>query len=392
MAAQKVCVIGSGVAGLAVADSLAPYPIDVTLVDKNPYPGGQSVFYGCKAVDSCVKCGVCLVRDKMESLQSSGTGDLLLSSEPVSYERLDNGAHRIEIQSRQFGISGEACTECGRCMEVCPEGSITLLQGWKYFIDDTCTKCGKCVEACPVDAISLQESVTKKQIEADAVVVATGFTPFEPSINRKWGTGDNIITGSDLEHRFYDQEYTDTSWHEVAFVQCVGSRNLLEGTDTCSRVCCPYALRMANRLCAENQECTVDIYYMDIQRFGKAFEEFQDSLSDRINMIRSNPIIVNNGTNNKPNVRFEDPASLVCRDKSYDLVVLSNGICASDSSEEIANLIGIDIDSDGFLLEGKQNRGLFQAGSCKTPMRIHECVEDAVSISEQVIKYLDGRQ
>ena len=43
------------------------------------------------------------------------------------------------------------------CMEVCPKGAISFVNG-KSFIDQSkCIKCGKCKSACPYDAIAKKE-------------------------------------------------------------------------------------------------------------------------------------------------------------------------------------------------------------------------------------------
>ncbi|MBN2529504.1 MAG: 4Fe-4S binding protein [Deltaproteobacteria bacterium] len=45
----------------------------------------------------------------------------------------------------------EACTECGRCMKICPVNAVTS----DWTIDNSvCTRCNSCVEACPQHTIS----------------------------------------------------------------------------------------------------------------------------------------------------------------------------------------------------------------------------------------------
>ena len=48
------------------------------------------------------------------------------------------------------------CKRCGRCVEVCPIGAITLSKGESVKIDrELCTGCGQCVEDCPNQALEL---------------------------------------------------------------------------------------------------------------------------------------------------------------------------------------------------------------------------------------------
>jgi heterodisulfide reductase subunit A len=64
--ANKVLVIGGGVAGLTVASDLADLDIDVEIVEQSDFPGGHAIQYTCKATDQCVKCGACMVEEKLD--------------------------------------------------------------------------------------------------------------------------------------------------------------------------------------------------------------------------------------------------------------------------------------------------------------------------------------
>jgi heterodisulfide reductase subunit A len=394
---------------MSVANRLASEEVEVLLLDRSSHPGGQAVFYGCKATDACVRCGVCLVRDAMSDLRRSRHVDGRYSTTVRELRRLQDGSFRIDVQTRPNAIDAELCVECGACAPACPEGAISLVPGWKYVVEDNCTACGKCVDACPVHAIDLNRRAAEDSFEVSGVVVATGFEPFDPRINRKWGYGANprVVTGSEMEKLFQSESYVPeplkADISRMAFVQCVGSRNIMEGERHCSRVCCAYALRMAARLKDQMPDLDIDFYYMDIQPFGKGFDEFWSKVSGKLNFIRSNPIAIRNHADGRPVVRYESMEDLACREQTYDLVVLSNGITPSLGSEEVAEKIGLRAATSGFFAGGARgfpgangsggestgaSGGVFVAGTCRQPMRIDECVEDASTVAQGVLRYL----
>ena len=253
----------------------------------------------------------------------------------------------------------------------------------------------------------------RSTVQAHSVVVATGFLPFDPAINRKWGYGGSarVVTGSDMERLFFEERYLPMEARTAAFVQCVGSRNLTEGQERCSRACCAYALRMAGRLKAEFPELEIDFYHMDIQHFGKSFDQFWAGVRRKVNLISGSPISVKTDPEGRPIVRYEEMPGLACREKGYDLVVLSNGIAPQSDADRVAEMFRLDLDEGGFLgavgegssrpvdrLAGQSasadsaagvfTAGVFTAGSCRQPMRIDDCVADASAVSSRVLQHL----
>ncbi|MBN1699285.1 MAG: CoB--CoM heterodisulfide reductase iron-sulfur subunit A family protein [Spirochaetales bacterium] len=398
MTRKKVVIVGAGISGMTVASNLSKRGIVTMLIDKNPYPGGEAVFYGCKATDSCMRCGVCLLRDALCELKENDTMAISFSSTVRSIKRHPPSGYILEIEVSRNYIDPRQCIACGLCQPVCPEDAIKKIPGWTYYIDSHCTACGECVDRCPVGAVSLENRCTRMSVHADSIVIATGFEPYDPARNLKWGYGRNpqVITATDLERCLYDERYPGVHVSRIAFIQCVGSRNVTEGVSQCSRICCAYALRMANKLTYDRPGTAVDFYYMDIQGFGKQFPDFMANVNDSVSFIRSSPVSVATEEGGKPIVRFESPETHACIETAYDLLVLSHGLCPRDNAPNVAELFGLDQDVNGFFNDfpadgaASLRSGIFTAGTCRGPMRIDECITDATAVSRKIFAFLEG--
>jgi NAD-dependent dihydropyrimidine dehydrogenase PreA subunit len=55
--------------------------------------------------------------------------------------------------SQVVWIDVERCTGCSACVDACPVGAITLVDGLAHVDEDVCTGCRACLEVCPREAI-----------------------------------------------------------------------------------------------------------------------------------------------------------------------------------------------------------------------------------------------
>ena len=77
----------------------------------------------------------------------------------------------MACEERGYEVSN-MCKGClaHPCMEVCPKGAISMVNGKSYIDQEKCIKCGKCKSACPYDAISKKERPCQQACGVNAII------------------------------------------------------------------------------------------------------------------------------------------------------------------------------------------------------------------------------
>jgi len=350
---STVLVIGGGVAGVTVASNLGRAGVSVHLIDKAAELGGHAKEMGCKATDACRRCNVCVANATIR----------LLGCIPNVHAHTDTQLAVLETGAN--GCRYRALLECNSG------------------------------EMCSVDV--------------DSVVIAIGYEPYDPVENSSFSYGSlpNVITGIEAERQlFAESRLTRVSDGQppqrVAFIQCVGSRTeevhrRPEDTDYCSAVCCAYALRMARQLKYQAEERDVTVFYMDIQNFGKGFDQFYSECRDTIRFVRSRPYELRAGEDGAVRVKYVpegdvDGADGCVSEEEFDLVILSVGIRPPADGCDLADKLGVALDEQGFFgLKGAspfpdlQREGIYVAGASESPKDMAGCIAQAEAVSARVL-------
>ena len=240
-------------------------------------------------------------------------------------------------------------------------------------------------------------------IQAQAVLIATGFQLFDAAKKEEYGYGiyDQVMTNRDLERWFTtgdDPRLNDKEIQKIGFVHCVGSRDVKAGNTQCSKVCCVTAIKQAIELKEKFPDAEIWCFYMDLRLFGKKYEDFYINAQRDygIHFIRGRVSEVSEVMDGRVLVKAEDTLSGKPVKVTLDLLVLMSGMICNAGINPIATSLGMDLDSDGFL-RSKDNicnivssgrKGLFLAGACTGTKTVPETIAEARAAALDIHLYL----
>ena len=240
------------------------------------------------------------------------------------------------------------------------------------------------------------------ELNADAVVVATGFDLFNSSRKEEYGYGiyDNVITSGDLEEMFRKGNITLLNGNKpktVGFVHCVGSRDEKVGNFYCSKLCCVTAVKQAIEVREHIPESKVFCFYMDMRMGGAHYEELYREAQEvwGINFIRGKVSEASESINNKLVVKVEDTLAGRPLKIELDMLVLMAGMEMSEGGNEISVQTGLMKGENRFFYPSDHHyannisnvKGIFYAGTCTAPMNITETISHARSAVSEVINF-----
>lgn len=239
--------------------------------------------------------------------------------------------------------------------------------------------------------VSFKTPNSFKQIEAQSVVIATGYEPFDISKKPELGGGiyENVYAALSFENFLYDlmAEGKELPYKKIAYVQCVGSRDLKVRKPYCSSFCCMYAIKQALLIKDFYPDVDVKIFFMDIRAFGKEYERyFREAINKGINFVRSAVATVRKRpSTGKLEVLYTKNGNVF--EDTFDAVVLSQG---ASFDEQMVNLMKkLNINFDIYSSQPFDNReikkNVYITGALFEPMDIPDSVIDGISTASLIL-------
>lgn len=336
-----------------------------------------------KVSDACIACGACEFVCPTGAIKVSDITDKPIRPLPLEFDLGLRGRGNITIPFPQ-AVPNVPVIDRAHCL---------------YFQAGTCRTCA---EFCPPNCIDYSQEDEFLDVNVGAVVVATGFDPFDARHKPEFGYGRyrNVISGLEFERLASASGPTAGKIKingkvpkEIVFVHCVGSRDKQAGGEYCSRICCMYTAKQAHLAHDKVPGANITVFYMDVRAFGKGFEEFYDRVrAEGITYRRGNPSeIYRRGE--QLIVRAEDTLLGKTVEVPADLVVLATGIQPRADAKQVADMLGLEFTADGFFAElhpelrpvDTKRKGVFLAGTCQAPKDIPDTVAQAKAAASGAI-------
>ncbi len=267
-----------------------------------------------------------------------------------------------------------------------------------YYIDpEACLHltektCQICVPVCRSRAIDFTQTARVEDLKVGAVVLAPGFgrVPETTLAKYSYGQHPDVVTSIEFERLLNpsgpyqghvlcvsDQRHPK----KIAFIQCVGSRDLGCDNGYCSSVCCMYAIKEAMVAKEHDPSLDITIYYMDMRTQGKDFDAAQKRAAEQfgIKFVRAKVADVMPWGKKGLKLTYSTLDSHHCFEQ-FDMVVLSVGLDAPKDAKFIAKTLGVELTpydfcaTTAFAPLNTSREGVFVAGAFQGPKDIPESV------------------
>ncbi|MBN1597481.1 MAG: CoB--CoM heterodisulfide reductase iron-sulfur subunit A family protein [Bacteroidales bacterium] len=414
---KAVAVIGAGVSGMRSAIALAKAGCKVYIIERDHFVGGRVAQW--ENLFSTNETGEEIIKRLYNDTINNDNITLYTGAQVLSQSG-NIGSYRLKVQINPGFVRNSVYSyEMDEAISVCPikipdlfnfgftqrkaiyrnhSGQLPIMA---VIDDENCTRCGDCEKVCK--DIDFSQQKKEINIEVGSVLVASGFDTYTPK-NNEFGycVIDNVITLPQLKRlvAMSDRhlEYKGNRIKNIAYIYCVGSRQLDGENKYCSRYCCTAAIHTATEIRRKYKEINnyhftrgvrtygkQEIYYSEALKMGDVFmQSFDNEL----------PEVLQKG--NKTFVKIKD---ILTEQKELklqaDLVVLVTSMVPRDGIS-VNDLFKLPKGRDGFLKEIHLKLrpvetvidGITIAGCCQGPMNLTESVNSALSAATKSYSYV----
>lgn len=401
---DAILVIGGGIAGITAAVEAAEVGCKVILVEREASLGGRVMRLHQYFPKLCPP--TCGMEVNFRRIRNNPRIEVLTQAEVKSISG-NRGAYNVSIEVNPRYVTGDQPVSAAHLAAVtsevpdefnlgkCTVKALRLPHDMAYpalhVLDRNALSSGELAalkEAEPQGAIDLDQQPRTLEVKVGAVIIATGWRPYDASKLDVLGynASPDVIANVEMERLAsftgptggrIKRPSDGVEPKRVAFVQCAGSRDV-NNLPYCSAVCCMGSLKQVRYVREKLPEAEVTVFYIDIRTIGRHEEFYYELLQDeKVRFIKGKVARVNKEGDGLE-LQVEDTVGGKLLRESFDLVVLATGVVPNNVDEPVP---GADVETDdyGFIVPGAKRNGIYAVGCARRPTEVSRSVKDATA-------------
>ncbi|MBQ7457378.1 MAG: CoB--CoM heterodisulfide reductase iron-sulfur subunit A family protein [Desulfovibrio sp.] len=409
---NAILVVGGGFSGLTAAIEAAELGHDVYIVEKSPWLGGRVAQLNKYFPKLCPpSCGLeiqfqrirknprihCLTMANVIGVNGS-KGNYTVR---VRLEPRHTPPHNVDFTFLASTLEGEVASEfdLGLSKRKALYKAMPFAYPARYVLDTTTLS--KADNARIAGKASLDPSEEAREIELSvgAIVVATGWKPYDVTNLSNLGAGSvkNCISNMQLERLASPFGPTQgkivrptdgRTPHSVAFVQCAGSRDQ-NHLNYCSYICCMATLKHCLYFAEQHPTTQITVFYIDLRapgRYVNVLEKVQ--ALPNVHFIKGKVANVTQSDGDCCCIQAEDAIRGEKLTLNYDMVVLATGMQPTLATEKCP--IPVAVDADGFIAGGEE-AGIFACGCAVMPLDVTRSAQSGTAAALKAVQTVKGR-
>ncbi len=410
---NSILVVGGGFSGLTAAIEAAELGYDVYIVEKTPFLGGRVAQLNKYFPKLCPpSCGLEI---QFQRIRKNPRIKFFTQAEVVGLTG-QKGDYTVKVrisprytapQNVDFGLlastlEGEVCSEFefGLGKRKALYRSMPFAFPGRYVLDPAALSKTDAVRLAGNQFINLNEQPRTIELGFGAIVVATGWKPYDVTNLTNLGAGSvkNCITNMQMER--LASPCGPTGGHivrpadgrapkRVAFVQCAGSRDQ-NHLNFCSYICCMASLKQSLYVAEQYPDAEITIFYIDLRTPGRYMNVLEKvKASPNVRFIKGKVADVQDDpATGNPVLTVEDAVRGEKLTLAYDLVVLATGMQPTLSGETLP--LPVSVDEDGFICGGEE-AGIFAAGCARMPLDVMRSAQSGTAAALKAVQTVKGR-
>ena len=353
---RRALVVGGGIAGLTAARIVADAGYPVVLVEREDRLGGKVAQLSSLYLDAGQ--GERLIDEQIDAVTRHPLITVLTEAEVAEFKGYV-GNFTVRVERGQPGVTDGGVGEQGPE----PETSVTY--------------------------------------DVGAVVLATGFDLYPKERLPEYGGGrlTDVVDSLAFERMLDEGEIRRPSDgsvpREVVWIQCAGSRSPERHRPYCSKICCMCAAKQTMAYLKAVPDGQAYVFYIDIRSQGRGYDEYVQRAMEEFGVVylrgKVSRVVENNG---RLEVWGVDTLTGRAAHMGADLVVLMAAAVPSVGSGELARLLRVGCDENGFFAEAHPKlhpvesltAGVYLAGAGQFPKDVPESVAQASGAAAKVLK------